>query len=115
MKVGDKVYLVPMERSNAARRYKEPIEAVVTKIGNKYYYANVGYGNDRKINKENNIVDNGIYSSEFIAYFDLTEVIKEKEIDEMLKEIRVNIGDYGKSNLTNKQIEQIYEIITKTK
>jgi len=113
MKVGDKVYLVPQEGSNAFKRCKHPTEAVITKIGNKYYYASIGYGSDRKINKDSGVVDNGIYSSEFKACFDLTEVTKENEMKEMSREIRAKIGNYGKLNLTNEQIEQIFEIVTK--
>jgi len=111
MKIGDIVYLIPRKFSNAHRSNKEPIEATITKLGNKFFYATRSYGTDFKIDKSTKVVYNGIYSPEFDAVFDLKEIQERQEIETMLDEIRNNVGNYGKSSLTNEQIRHIYLII----
>lgn len=115
MQQGDKVYLVPRESSNAYRRDKNPREATIIRIGNKYYYAKMDYGSEYKINKKTNVVDNGIYSSEFDAFFDLKTIEEKQQAKDMLEVIRKKIGNYGGTSLTNDQIKQIFDILTKQK
>jgi hypothetical protein len=114
MKVGDKVYLVPV--NNQARYiagydiFKHIKEDEIVKIGKKYFYL-----------KEHSYYKFGItemhdvsnYCANYVVYLNLQDFKDEKEKETLSFEIKKYFSSYGQIKLTLERLRQIYFIIRK--
>lgn len=94
IKAGDRVTLRPV--GNAARRSKEPLKDLeVEKVGRKYFYVSLGYGNPIKFDKEDGY-ERTDYSSDYKAYHTYEDYLESKEADKLWDKLRRSTSLYSK-------------------
>jgi hypothetical protein len=111
--LGQKVYLKPV---NNAARYgnKEIKEQTILKIGRKYFLVGAeGQTNERWMTKFSieDLREVSDYSPDYELYFSKQEILDEEESNDIVRDIRLKFGSYGKINLTLDQLRRIKAII----
>lgn len=114
MRVGDTVYLVPI--NDMARHRKGGIldnitEATIKKIGRKYFYLD-GYQYDSYKFDFKSMVNVTNYCASWQVYLSMDDIKNEVEYNELLKETRDVFTPYGRINVTLNQLRKIKEILT---
>lgn len=115
MKVGDKVYLKPV--NNQARYIKNTLldnikEATIEKIGKKYFYIKEYPIYKFGIEKMQDISN---YCANYEVYLSLQEIKDEEEYSNLLRDIDRELNKYGKIDLSLEQLRKIKEIIDSNK
>lgn len=109
MKVGDKIYIVELNRKNSG----VPIEVTVTKIGKKYFEtSNSLYG---RFYIEDLKHDAGQYSARYEAYLNIKEYEDKKELGNLYAKIRTAFGGYGSHGFTLDTLRMISNILDESK
>lgn len=112
MKIGDKVYLKPI--NNRARYGNEAIEEyIIKKIGRKYFevWDGIYEFSSTKFHLENDHRQVTDYSPDWELYFSKQEILDKNECDQITKEIRDKFTGWGKVNLTLEQLRSVKQII----
>ncbi len=106
---GMKVYLKHVSH----RKHKSPgegiIEAEVEKVGRKYFYLK-GFQRDKFSIEE--MCDTSQGSSDYKVYITKQAISDEQEHSRLTDEIREEIGRYGSTKLSLKQLREIKKIIS---
>lgn len=109
-KVGDTVHVI--ECGNLRRRsgIVEHYDSNITKVGRKYFYLNVGYGDDVAFN-----IDNGRHKTEYCENFRIVEsekiYLEETEVKKINEMIRNNFSHYGRCKFSLTQLKAVAEIL----
>src|SRR5687768_12823963 len=101
MKVGQTVYLRP--QNNAARRSSEIKEAVITKVGRKYFEVEPKWYGRFKV--DTMYQDAGHYTPDYQAYLSMEEIEEEKELSKLYDEVSKFFKGYGRPEITTEQIK----------
>lgn len=117
LQIGQKVYVKKV--GNAARyldQKKAPVEdyveeAVVSKIGRKWFKLDGDLWDEEQFSIETGWHDGGQYSSRYIAYESMQEIYDEVEIEKVLIWVRTEIGNYGHSSISLTKLRAIKAII----
>ena len=107
MRVGQTVYLRPT--GNAVRRSSEIKEAVITKVGRKYFEVEPSHFGRFEI--ESMQQDGKGYVSDYQAYLSLEAIQVEKEHNRLLDEVTKVFRGYGRPIATFDQIKAIAKIL----
>ncbi len=109
-KVGDTVHVI--ECGHLARRHETPkhYDSIITKVGRKYFYLNVGYSDDVAFH-----IDNGQQKTEYCEYYRVCEseqaFIDETEINNIYDKLRNNFSHYGRCKFSLAQLKAVAEIL----
>jgi len=109
--IGQRVFLKPV--GDAARRGNTVIkEYIVSKVGRKYFEAWDGSWKYSAIKFHieglRQVTD---YSVDYELYFDMQEIIDERECEVLIDDLRKVIGNYGPPKLSLDQLRRINAII----
>jgi len=109
IKEGQKVWTLNV--GNAARRVKSELtERVVSKVGRKYFYIEVGYRSVKFY--IDTLIECSDYTSDYAVYLDPQEYYDEVIKRELLSKIKPMIfPQYGKSSVKIEHVKKIAEIL----
>jgi len=111
MKVGDDVYLEPL--NNAAIRSNESIKTTITKIGRKYITVEKW---DCKFFKDTMMHFNGDYGGNYRLYFSEQDLLDKQESVQISREIGFRFSNYfATPQFSLSALRQIKEIIDNDK
>jgi len=124
LKVGQKVVVTIIKRSNASRHKDMSLENIdnwcfdgeVTKIGRKYITVKWDKWSEEQFSIENDYNNKTDYSCDYKLYLNKEEIIKERKADELYNEIKTHFSGWGgNENFSLDQLERIINIINENK